>query len=175
MISRRELIRNLVITVGGSSLLSACGGRVTLDTVAPGTAPRFYSDREMALLSRVSDLLLPRTETPGAVDVNVPGLLDQLMSEWANTQTRGAHRTALRTLDRRLGEEVGGDILDASEDVAREAYATVDAAAYGENSLEGYRGLKSLITQAYFATEAGAEEQGWDPAPGRWDACVERS
>ena len=62
---------------------------------SPGSAPRFYTDAEMALVSRVSDLIIPRTETPGAVDVNVPGYMDGLMTDWASTETKNAHRTAL--------------------------------------------------------------------------------
>jgi hypothetical protein len=175
MISRRHVIRNLVISVGGSSLLSACGGRVTLDTLAPGAAPRFYSPRELAVLSRVSDLLLPRTETPGALDVEVPALLDQLMAEWASGETQAAHRAALAALDTELQAQAGGDFLDASAAVAERALTAVDSAAFTAQPVEGYRSLKGLITQAYFATEAGAvEELGWVGVPGRWDPCVDR-
>lgn len=175
MISRREVIRNLVISVGGSSLLSACGGRVSLDTLAPDASLRFYGERELALLSRVSDLLIPRTETPGALDAQVPAYLDGLMAEWANDETRAEHRAALATLDRALGTQAGGDFLDASNAAAEDALAAVDAAAFAGDSVEGYRGLKSLITQTYFASEPGAvEELGWVGSPGRWDPCVDR-
>lgn len=176
MISRRDAIKSLVVSVGGASLLSACGGRVTLSALAPGAPPRFYAERDMAVLSRVSDLLLPRTETPGALDVGVPALLDQLMAEWASRETRAAHSAALAALDARLGERSGGDFLAASDPVAREALASVDAAAFAGEPLEGYAGLKGLITQAYFATEGGAlEEERWVAVPGRWDPCVDRS
>ena len=37
-----------------------------------------------------------------------------------------------------------------------------------------YRSLKSLITQAYFASEDGALlERKWVAVPGRWDPRVE--
>ena len=174
-ISRRDVIRNLVIAVGGSSLLGASGGSVALDALTPSAAPLFYTERERALLSRVADLLLPRTDTPGALDVQVPGILDQLMTEWASGETQASHRAALATLDAALGAEVGGDFVDAGAGEAERALAAVDAAAFGDAPLEGYRGLKGLITQAYFSTEAGAvEEQGWVAIPGRWDPCVDR-
>ena len=175
MISRRAVIKNLVISVGGSSLLSACGGRVTLGTSPPGASPRFYTEREIAVLSRVSDLLLPRTETPGALDAGVPALLDQLMAEWASSETQEEHRAALAALGAGLGARSGGDFLDATDAVAQEALEAVDRAAFAGEPIEGYRGLKGLITQAYFATEAGAEESQWVGVPGRWDPCVERS
>jgi hypothetical protein len=174
VISRRDVIRNLVLTVGGSTLLSACGGRVTLGPPVPGTRPRFYGDREMAVLSRVSDLLLPRTETPGALDVGVPSILDRLMAEWASEETRAEHRATLAALDTALGA-AGGDFLAASDAAAEDALARVDRAAFDGDGVEGYTGLKSLVAQAYFSTEGGAvEEMGWMAVPGRWDPCAVR-
>lgn len=175
IVTRREVVRNLVVSVGGSALLSACGGRVSLAPPSPGAAPRFYAQREFALLSRVSDLLLPRTGTPGALDVGVPRVLDALMTEWASDETKAEHREALVTLDGELSTQVGGDFLVASGDDAERALAEVDRAAFEGDGVEGYRSLKGLITQAYFATEGGAlEEEGWVAVPGRWDPCVDR-
>lgn len=174
MISRRDVLKTLIVSVGGTSLLSACGGQVTLGALAPGAPPRFYSEREMALLSRVSDLLLPRTETPGALDVQVPALLDKLMNEWANADTQAAHHDTLATLDARLRTQLGGDFLAAGDGAARETLAAVDEAAFAGEPIEGYRNLKGLITQAYFATEAGAlQEAKWVAVPGRWEPCVD--
>ncbi|HIF06549.1 MAG TPA: gluconate 2-dehydrogenase subunit 3 family protein [Gemmatimonadetes bacterium] len=176
MINRRDAIKSLVISVGGGSLLSACGGQVTLGALTPGAPPRFYGEREMAVVSRVSDLLLPRTETPGALDVHVPALLDQLMADWANNETQTAHRAALAALDTRLRASSRGDFLDATHVVAQQALTTVDAAAFAGDPTEGYRALKGLISQAYFATEEGAlEERQWVAVPGRWEPCVDRS
>lgn len=175
MITRRDVIKNLVISVGGTSLLAACGGRVPLETLTPGASPRFYGDHEMAVLSRVSDLLLPRTETPGALDVEVPGILDKLMAEWASAATQAEHRAAIATLDARLSTEAGGDFVGATDTAALEALEAVDDAVFSGERVEGYQGLKGLITQAYFATEPGAvDEQGWVAVPGRWEPCVDR-
>ena len=180
MITRRHLIRNLVISVGGGSLLSACGGRVTLDPLSPGAPPRFYSDHEMALLSRLSDLLIPRTGTPGALDMQVPALLDRLMDEWANAETKAQHRAALTGLDEALRELGPGPFVSVSDEDAESALVALDALAFDPAAperevLDDYRSLKGLISQMYFATEAGADEQGWVPVPGRWDPCVERT
>jgi hypothetical protein len=129
----------------------------------------------MALLSRVSDLMLPRTDTPGALDANVPALLDQLMAEWANSETQASHRSALAVLDTRLQIGSGTDFLSASDAVAEQALVAVDSAAFAGERVEGYAGLKGLITQAYFATEAGAlQERQWVAVPGRWGPCVDR-
>lgn len=175
MISRRDVIKHLVVSVGGSTLLGACGGRVSLDTLAPGATARFHGDREMAVLAKVSDLLLPRTETPGALDVQVPAILDRLMAEWASVETQVEHRQTLSALDARLSALAGGDFVTASASTAEQALAAVDDEAFAGEGVDGYRGLKGLVTQAYFSTEGGAvEEHGWVAVPGRWEPCEDR-
>ncbi len=157
--------------------MAACGGLPTVVSTSPTVAGRFYTRREMALLSRLSDLIIPRTETPGALDVNVPGYLDGLMSDWANDATRRAHRESLLQLERSLEQRAGGEFTLAEESVAERALTELDAAAFnGDDNLRGYRNLKGYITRAYFATEGGAvEELKWVSVPGRWDPAVEIS
>lgn len=176
MQTRRDLLRGLIISVGGAAALSACGGAARLTATATGSSGRFYTANEMALVSRLSDLIIPRTETPGALDANVPGYLDGLMSDWASADTRSAHREALQQVAARL-DAATGNFLSIDPDRAEQALADLDSAAFAPgNGLEGYRALKGYITQAYFATEEGAlQELKWVAVPGRWDASVDVS
>lgn len=169
MQTRREFIQGLIVSVGGASALSACGGLATLSS-----SGSFYTASERALVSRLSDLIIPRTETPGALDANVPGYLDGLMTEWASDETRSAHREALQGLAARL-DAATGNFLEASDDEAESALSALDAAAFdGADGLSGYRSLKAYITQAYFATEEGAvQELKWVAVPGRWEPSVD--
>ena len=174
MHTRRELLQGLIISVGGAAALSACGGAARLAATSPGSAGRFYTASEMALVSRLSDLIIPRTETPGALDVNVPGYLDGLMSDWASADTRGAHREALQMIAAQL-DSATGNFLSADTDEAEQALIELDSAAFSGNAnLGGYRSLKGYITQAYFATEEGAlQELKWVAEPGRWEPSVD--
>ncbi len=169
MKTRREILKGLIVSIGGSSLLNACGG---ITRIVPSTSMRFYSDQELALVSHISDLIIPRTDTPGALDVKVPGFLDSLMAEWANQETKNNHHEELKELAHMLGEDFAALPPDASE----QQLAEFDYEAFKgrPTSYSGYRSLKSLITQAYFASEEGAlQEQKWVAVPGHWDPCVE--
>lgn len=170
MKTRREVLQGLIVSIGGVSMLTACGGDAEI-AVSTAQSTRFYDEQELALLSRISDLLLPRTETPGALDVNVPGFLDGLMADWANTETQASHRQILAELAQRLG----ADFTTSNADIAEQRLIELDNLAFTERTgYGGYRSLKGLITQSYFASEAGAlEEQRWVASPGRWDPCVE--
>ncbi len=177
MITRREVLQGLIVSIGGASALTACGGVANVVSTRLGSAARFYSESEMALLSRISDLIIPRTETPGALDENVPGYMDGLMSDWANRETKASHRQALRRIMQALDLDAGGDFTSASADVAERTLAGFDAAVFDEDGdASGYKRVKGYISQSYFATEGGAlEELKWVAVPGRWDPSVDVS
>lgn len=175
MQTRREVLQGLIVSLGGATLLTACGGVASVVSTQSGAATRFYTDRELALVSRLSDLIIPRTETPGALDVNVPGYMDGLMADWASRDTQRAHQRALALVDSRLNAAVQDDFVLASASDAEVALIALDSAAFnGDSSLQGYRTCKGYITQCYFATEPGAvQELKWVAVPGRWDPSVE--
>ena len=173
MKTRRDFLRELIVSVGGVSALAACGDAPVVVATAAGGPPRFHTAQEMELVSRLAELIIPRTETPGALDVNVPGYIDGLMADWANAETRAAHRRALAEIDRRLS--INGDFIALDEAAAERLLADLDRSAFAEAAAElgAYRTFKGYVTRAYFATEGGArEELRWVSVPGRWDPDV---
>lgn len=177
MKTRREVLQGLIVSIGGATALTACGGVANVLSTRPGSAARFYTSSEYALVARISDLIIPRTETPGAVDANVPGYMDGLMADWANSETKAAHRTALRQIKAELDQRSSGDFISASDSAAEQSLAAFDAAAFGiDGDATGYKRVKGYVSQSYFATEDGAiEELKWVAVPGRWDPSVEIS
>jgi hypothetical protein len=175
MITRREVLQGLIVSIGGATALTACGGVANVLSTRAGSAARFYTSDEYALVIRISDLIIPRTETPGAVDANVPGYIDGLMADWANNETKNAHRTALRQIKVELDQRASGNFLDASDSAAEQSLVSFDAAAFAEDGdASGYKRMKGYVSQSYFATEDGAtEELKWVAFPGRWDPSVE--
>ena len=129
MKTRREFLQGLIVSVGGATALSACSGAATIAATAPGQRGRFYTGNEMALVSRISDLIIPRTETPGALDANVPGYLDGLMTDWASDETRSNRREALQLIAARL-DAASGDFLSANEDTSIRVLSELDSIAF---------------------------------------------
>lgn len=173
MKTRREVLQGMIISIGGASMLSACGGIASIAATDQAQSTRFYNDEELALVSRLADLIIPRTDTPGALDVNVPGFLDSLMADWANAETQASHHQYIS----QIKSSLSGNFIDLPESTAIAELEKYDGAAYsGQGLHRGYRSLKGLITQAYFASEDGAlKERKWVATPGRWDPCVEIS
>ncbi|MDG2421438.1 MAG: gluconate 2-dehydrogenase subunit 3 family protein [Gammaproteobacteria bacterium] len=172
MKTRREILQGLIVSIGGSSLLTACDGFAKIAPTVDGEL-RFYSSEEIELVTKISDLIIPRTDTPGASDVNVSGFLDGLMAEWANAETRENHHRDIK----RIGGQLGDSFRELDEQDAKNKLANLDTRAYAADrpdEYSAYRSLKGLITQAYFASEEGRLlEQQWVAVPGRWNPRVE--
>ncbi len=172
--TRRDSLKLLLTAVGAGAAPLAL---VENSFAAAGSAPRFYTEDELALVIRLCDLLLPDTDTPGAVSAGVPVLLDALMVEWASAATRAEHRGQLSSCATALGAD-GSAFASLPPDAATARLGSFDEAAYGKDDANdgsrAWRSLKTLITRAYFATEPGArQELDWRLVPGRWVPCQE--
>jgi gluconate 2-dehydrogenase gamma chain len=62
-------------------------------------APQAFDAREFTALTRLADLIIPETETPGAVAAGVPAYIDDVAGR--NVEVRKILRDGLRWLDRK--------------------------------------------------------------------------
>lgn len=161
-LDRRSLIRNAILLVGGS--LAAAPGSA-LAQAAPRSR-RFFTPAQFAILSEVTDIIIPRTDTPGAKDAGVPLAFDGLMRNWASAQ----HQAQFNA----LVEEVGGMGLMKLPKAQRvELVRKFDAdklAAWDAT----YVRFKDLVLTLYYLSEAGAtKELRYELIPGKWEPWTE--
>src|SRR4051812_45649586 len=94
-LDRRAVMRSAILLVGGAWVgLPDIG----FAHVAAPAAP-FFAAPERALLDAVCATMIPRTDTPGALEAGVPAFIDGMMTRWADDETRGRIRTALADID----------------------------------------------------------------------------
>ncbi|MFV3128443.1 gluconate 2-dehydrogenase subunit 3 family protein [Niveispirillum sp. KHB5.9] len=150
--NRRQALLAAIALVGGAATvpLPAWAYEGT-----KGPVGRFFSGPEMALLAEVAEIMIPATDTPGARDANVHGVVDGLMVDWAEPQTQAQFRAVLAGIDGK-----GPRPFLALAPAERAALLTgIDIAAFSGKRPEdqGWRRLKQLIWYAYFTS------QGADP------------
>lgn len=153
---RRYLIKAFGAIAASSAFLSACGKAEEGGEQKIGHTPSFYTPALFAFVSRVADALIPTTETPGAVAVGVPQMLDHLMVDWADDETREKHLADWQLILTTLAVPAETPNEEFAENVRLlDAVAfTTERAQYG-----GYRRQKSLIAQAYYWSEPGATQE----------------
>lgn len=148
------------------------------------------TDDQRRMLDTVSDLVIPRTDTPGASDVGVGDFvilalnhgLDGTREPVASAAIQGANpasegRGGLYLLDDlaiRLRIKAGGDFNAAAPDRQRSALEAIDAQAFAPGGdTDAWHKIKNLILTGYYTSEAGAsKELNYELVPGRWDPDV---
>lgn len=125
------------------------------------------TERQRAILAVVSDLAIPRTDTPSASDVGVPAFVEVALKH----ELGGGNIAMLAAIETLLDAQADGDFMRAKPPCRRTAAAAVDAAAFtagGEAS--PWHRIKDLIVIGYYTSEVGAsKELQYELVPGRWD------
>lgn len=140
-------------------------------------APAALTAREMELVGVVADVILPRTDTPGATDVGVPAFIDLIVSEWMDEEDASELTAGLAVLDAEASTRFGRGLVecDAGQQLTlvQELDARLPVPGSRDEAPEGfYSTLKRLVVTGYFTTEVGAAQTGYRISPGTYEGCV---
>jgi gluconate 2-dehydrogenase gamma chain len=175
-LTRRQAIQGAASLVGGTIAAAQLGGFMSRAALAAteGSDPVFFDDAALSLIERIADLMIPETDTPGALAAGVPHFIDLMLAEWASSERQQRFNSGLGDLEARLDDAAGGDFSGAPSDRQLESLRTVDEQAFSEdNDSAFYRELKRLMLFAYYSSEAGATvELQYEPLIPDYKACV---
>ncbi len=137
----------------------------------------------------ITDLILPATDTPGAVAARVNEFIDLMLAEWFKAEERDSFQQGLAELDRQSRSSYGKHFINCSHDQQvellksqeKEASATAKAKA-GEQEMSWgrvspprdhfFHAIKWLTLLGYYTSEIGMlEELGWEMIPGSYSGC----
>lgn len=140
---------------------------------ASARAPALFHADERAAVAAISDAILPRTDTPGALDVGVPAFVEFITAEWMTEGERASLREGIADLDAHAMAAHGRawPALDAAEQAAELGWAE-SAAGEPTPGQRAFRRLKSYVLHGYFTSERVQREVlRTDITPGRYFGC----
>ncbi len=165
--NRRALLRSAILLVGGS----VAGLPALAQTAAP--AARFFTAAQFATLAEFTDVMLPRTDTPGAKDAGVPEAMDALMTNWASDKRQGQFRTLIDDIDRTALSSGGATLAKLPAAKRLDVVRAYDAAKLKADD-PVYKRFKELVLTLYYSSEAGAtKELRYELIPGKWEPGIE--
>ncbi len=131
------------------------------------TDGQFFKASELTRLNDIAEIMIPRTDTPGAADAEVAAVVDGLMLTWAIEPTRAQFKRALAALDANANANHGAfyTSLMPTERVA--LIEAIDTAAFSEtppDDAEDYKRMKELIFRVFYTSEEGSADHV--PIPG---------
>jgi gluconate 2-dehydrogenase gamma chain len=151
-----------------------------------------YLDRaRFTLLSAIADTIIPKTDTPGAVDAHVPAKFDALLVNWASPERREQLTGALTKIDDLARQEQDKGFAELGPDQRKELLSAHDIASLkpvprtdkltGMRAMmagpsvadPGYAKLKELLVLLYYySEEALTTELVYEHSPGGWTPSV---
>jgi hypothetical protein len=187
-IDRRSLLSTALLLVGASAAVG-----ISPEAFAKAAArPKPYLDpASFTLLSAIADTIIPKTDTPGAVDAHVPAKFDALLVNWASPEHRVLLSGAMATIDRLAREKEAKGFAELTPDKRKELLAAHDIASLkpvprtdkltGMRAMmagpsvadPGYAKLKELIVLLYYySEEALTTELVYEHVPGGWTPSI---
>ena len=195
---RREAIKNLGLSLGFVvstptvlSLLHSCK-----NTVEPWV-PTFLNIEEGLVLQSLVDVILPKTDSPGALDVNVPQFIDAFVNETFEIEDKKHLKTEFSLLINSIKTKYNKNINEVTlknYDDLLASYFKIndDKLSNWETQIEAYKvtenpttngfesalqfdilnNIRSMSVFAYKSSEmVGENVLAYDPIPGVYIPC----
>ncbi len=95
---RRDLLKTGVYGLAGVTLSSTVISTFQSCNTVNKYNPVYFSNTEFSLISHIVDFFIPKTETPGAVEMKVPQFIDIIISETYNIDSKNNLSNKLKLL-----------------------------------------------------------------------------
>jgi hypothetical protein len=119
--NRREWLKSMsalaIGVVAAPSLLAVFDAHAA--SQKPGAAPRFFNPQQGSTIAAVVDIIIPRTDTPGALDAGVPLFIDQMFHDVYTKAEQQRYLAALAAF-----EQAAGKPFARLDDARRKALVT---------------------------------------------------
>ncbi|MGN7888562.1 gluconate 2-dehydrogenase subunit 3 family protein [Dyadobacter endophyticus] len=187
---RRDALGRVALLMGGTlsaptmlAFLEGC--KSSTETASAMTFP-FSADRK-ALVSEVAEIIIPKTDTPGAKDAKVGEFIEMMLKDCYEAKDQESFNKGLAELEKKdflkAKPEEQTKILKEMEANAKEELSkageekkkyTEAGKEYTDAGVPFFRLMKELTLLGYFTSEPGATQAlEYVAVPGRYDGCID--
>ena len=171
---RRQLLKLMGLMMGG--FVSPSMTRALQAAEGGNRAPRksfFYAEARRQV-EAVSELIIPTTDTPGAIAAGVPDFVEMMVAEWYGDTERKIFLEGLRELDGWCQDKHGCGFVDCDtqQQTAALKWSESQAASYGGGGMPDLRNrnridehtpfyskIRELVIAGYYTSEVGARQE----------------
>lgn len=155
--------------------------RAFLDTQA---TLRTLNPQQAATVATIAETIIPRTQTTGAADIGATQFIDLILTEWSTEEESSAFLSGLADVDVRTQTSFAKRFVECSPEQRAKTLkdlgdVMLQEADIARRSKPGYRGspakpdknfyymMRNLTMTAYFTSEQGGKEPGFQVNPDR--------
>lgn len=179
---RREAIQRTAMMLGYAVSASAIAGIMNGCKTAPELAfkPVFLTDEIANMISEMAEIIIPKTDTPGAKDVGVPAFIDLMLKDCYKKEDQDRFVKGATDFDADAKAIYGDSFLYCDADQQKELvlkYHSEAIAAMKSETPPKDRPfilmVKELTMLGFFTSEVGATQVlQYQAVPGSYKGCV---
>jgi len=133
-------------------------------TFKPSGSHLIFSKQQMLLVARISDIIIPVTDTPGAIAAGVPYYIDHMAADWMKKAECNRLLRGIDKIDADAKVNYGHGFLALASEIQ---VAIVQALDDNLKQEPGYKTLKTYTVIGYYSSKIGMTvELNYDPIPG---------
>ena len=172
-IDRRDALAGMVAMFGASlfaPIARAAAAQLTpIDVGPPSTA--VFTPQQRALMTALSERVMPTTDTPGAIAAGVPEYIEKLLADWALPEDREPIVAGLDAIEARSQADYGIAAATATPE-QQDALLTLAMEDGLPGGAEFFEKFRQLVVTGYFTSEIGiTQEREYLPVPGEYDGA----
>ena len=175
LLTRRAAISKAV-TLFGATMTAAQFGLLSeaIAAISEDSPPRFLNREQFEILTTIAGLIIPETDTPGAVGAGVPHFIDMMLADWASPQRQARYAEGLKKIDAQARDAGADSFSEASTAQQTTLLRELDKQSFAEGSADHFFGeLKKMVLFGYYSSETGATvELRFQRIPGDYLPCV---
>ncbi len=173
MMRRREVLRRAAWLLGGAisapaalAILQGCSAKDS--PPAASWQPKFFQGTQAEVVTALADVLIPKTDTSGALDAGVPAFIDSVMADVYPKEAQDRFRAGI--------EDFGGKEFLAQDTAGRIARVrqAIETALTGEHEHKPFILVaRELTLLGFFNSKVGnTENMEYQPVPTAYHGCV---
>jgi hypothetical protein len=178
---RREALRRTAWIMGGvisapaiMGVLKGCTAKPTIDW-----KPVFVSEDQGILIGQVADIIIPKTNTPGAKEVGVPGFIDLMLKDVYTKDEQDKYLASLKAFNEAAEKEHGDPFIELSAETQTAFVKKLHDEVVKDKSenAPAYKSFimttKELTMLGFFTSEVGATQVlQYVAVPGSYKGCL---
>ncbi|MGI9284244.1 MAG: gluconate 2-dehydrogenase subunit 3 family protein [Pseudomonadales bacterium] len=181
--NRRELLKRSACVLGGvasgtltHAVLAGVDGRAKIENPLLNAGQR-------SAVAAIAELIIPQTDTPGAIEAGVPHFIELMVSDWYTPTERKIFLSGLKALGQFCLASDKKDFVACSteQQIAALQHAEQESKSYNgeqaqfmsnavDENTPFFTKIKELTVLGYYTSEVGAKQElNYNPMPMKYD------
>lgn len=179
---RRELMKMIATTVGGSLMVPESAFSKLGEPFDAATTT-FFRPAQRAQVAMIAEAIIPKTDTPGAIEAGVPGWIEvivqdcyepeaqQIILDGLTDLTARCHKAHGKSIDQLSGDEQVAFLTKYQKDTQTERRKKAKKGGWQPPVFIDQ--FKDLVKLCYCSSEVGATQAfEYHLVPGKWVASM---